>query len=542
MLQSSFKNYDEFKELFVRAKANGETTRRNGVLLAFLTSKAVWDYIKSNESDIRSRYFDVPTRAELNSMGALYSVVKNLMAYADAKLLYTTSECLWEVTIIDRTYYSNKYAADGKKGICIDGDFSAYRYQNQDRGGQVFKMKVGRMFRHLIDLTDLKDVLPESVKLWFCEEITREWEAYAAASIPDGIELHVDDDFRSIYDCGGDTRCYGHFGSCMQNAGDHWRFYRDSVNAKAAYLTQEIDGEARIIARCVIFTNVTREDTGEVIRVAERQYSTDGNDLYQRILIKKLKDGGYIDAYKKTGAGCGDARAFVDLEGNSMSNVDLHIDCDLDSGDYLSYQDSFKWYNECDRIAYNYDADYADGVLDSTDLYYDEEEDEDDGEWDSWHERSAESVSTVYVNGREYTCDDNDMEDFTYVEYGSGRGEYHHNEDVTYCYDIDGYVLSEDAHYSDLLGEDYYDYDQMAEEERQYKKDNGWAYAEYNDDYYEDEEDIESIITDVLYDGSLERQTIFRRTLERLVDNGIAVRDEETGNVYMMRVLKTLSA
>lgn len=543
MLQTSFKNYDEFKELFVRAKANGETTRRNGVLLAFLTSKQVWDYIKSNKDDMRRRYYSAPTRAELNSMGALFAAVKDLLAYAEWKLLNTTSDCLWEINIIDRTYYSNVYESDGKKGICIDGDFSAYRYQNKERGGQVFKMKVGRMFRHIIDLTELKDVLPESVKLWVCEEITREWEAYAAASIPDGIELHVDDDFRSIYDCGGDTRCYGSFGSCMQNAGDHWKFYRDAVKAKAAYLTQKIDDEERIIARCIVFTDVTREDTGEVIRVAERQYSTDGNDLYQRILIKKLKDGGYIDAYKKTGAGCGDARAFVDLAGNSMSDVHMHIDCDLDYGDYLSYQDSFKWYNECERIAYNYDSDYADGQLDETDLYYGgDDDDEEDMEWDSWHERDAESVTTVYVNGREYTCDDDDMDDFTYVEYGNGRGEYHHYDDVTYCCDVDGYVLNDDAYYSELLNEDYYDPDQMKENEKQYKKDSGWAYAEWNDDYCEDEKDIESIITDVLADGSFERQTIFRQSIYRLVARGQAVMDEETGNVYMMDVLERLSA
>ncbi len=45
---------------------------------------------------------------------------------------------------------------------------------------------------------------------------------------------------------------------------------------------------------------------------------------------------------------------FVDLEENSLSDRKFRIECDLDYDDTLSYQDSFKWYNQSGRTADNY--------------------------------------------------------------------------------------------------------------------------------------------------------------------------------------------
>lgn len=76
-------------------------------------------------------------------------------------------------------------------------------------------------------------------------------------------------------------------------------------------------------------------------RLAERQYATDESNTLKRALIDALIKGGHIDGYKRVGAGCGDARAFVDLEENSLSDRKFRIECDLDWDDTLSYQDSF---------------------------------------------------------------------------------------------------------------------------------------------------------------------------------------------------------
>lgn len=533
MITTSFKNYDEFKELFVATNNKGEARRKNGILLSFIKSKEVRKYLRENQPSVQL--------SEFSNMANLFSYCKEFVRYESTRfaLDHAPHYC---IDILDDRYFSDKYAMDGHDGICVDGDCAAYRYQNMEREGRVFKMKVGKMYKHIIDLTGLKDIFPESVKLWLCEEVTRQWEAYAASKIPNDLFLHVDDDFCSIYGSGGRTRdCEGYFHSCMQGEyHENWKFYRDSVKAKAAYLTRGNEDDSPIVARCIIFTEVTRKDTGEVIRVAERQYSTEGDETLQRLLIQKLKDGGYIDAYKKTGAGCGDASAFVDIKGNDLSDVVLSIECNLESGDHLSYQDSFKWYYECRNEATNHreGSDYYES-LDSTDDYYDYE----DLNYDSWHERDTRNDTViVYYNGREYDCDEDELDDFRYLEYGAHRDEYWHVDNITYCEDIDDYVHEDEALYSELLDCSYYEEGEMLDAEREYKKDHGWTYAEYDDDYYEDEDDVTSYIAAVLADGTFERRTISEWSLRRLEKNGLVVIDENTGIAYDSDVLEELAA
>ncbi len=78
---------------------------------------------------------------------------------------------------------------------------------------------------------------------------------------------------------------------------DYYYFYMDSVNASAAYLTDEDD---MVIARCIIYNEVKDQD-GNKWRLAERQYASDENDILKRALIDALIKGGYIDGYKKVG-------------------------------------------------------------------------------------------------------------------------------------------------------------------------------------------------------------------------------------------------
>ncbi len=140
---------------------------------------------------------------------------------------------------------------------------------------------------------------------------------------------------------------WGDFHSCMVDRELH-DFYTESVDANAAYLTNE---EGKVIARCVIYNRVMDQGRKKIWRLAERQYATDESNTLKRALIDALIKGGHIDGYKKVGAGCGDARAFVDLEENSLSDRKFRIECDLDWDDTLSYQDSFKWYNHSEETA-----------------------------------------------------------------------------------------------------------------------------------------------------------------------------------------------
>ena len=578
MLQSSFKNYDEFKELFVAKNADGSTRRKNGILLAFYKGKEMRKYLRDvwPEVDVKS----------IKSVGSLYTLMKRIIKHESEK--YWETHSTWNVRIMDDTYYSDKYQTDGHDGICIDGDISAYRYQNMERDGRVFKMKVGKMYRHIIDLTALNSIVPETVKLYVCEELTREWEAYCVARIPksDELVLHVDDNFKGIYsnsDCG---RKYFH--SCMQGDGrDNWKFYRDAVKAKAAYLTEGEDG--CIVARCIVFTEVTREDTGEVIRVAERQYSrpvsdTDGNadELLQRVLVQKLVEGGYVDAYKKVGAGCGDARAYLDKDGNDLSNVELHITCNLSDGDYLSYQDTFKWYDPEVNVAYNYNADdaYCDLSITESTFYADED---DRGCWSEYNDETIPTNEAVYVETREdyfwssqvrYAYrygyrEDCFEEDCLYInnayyyagedceepeEYGIRRceycdewyleknGVYSELTEETYCCEgcleeAEKEYKERNWYYSELLDEYYEDEEEMEDAEREYK-DEYWHFSEYDEDYYEDEDDVTEWLSafSKVY-NTWERQTISYDSIKWLVANGEAVLDEETGIYYSKKAL-----
>jgi hypothetical protein len=49
MINMPFKNYDEFKELFVKTDNNGKKRRVNGVLLSWLKSKEVYKLYMSED-------------------------------------------------------------------------------------------------------------------------------------------------------------------------------------------------------------------------------------------------------------------------------------------------------------------------------------------------------------------------------------------------------------------------------------------------------------------------------------------------------------
>ena len=117
--------------------------------------------------------------------------------------------------------------------------------------------------------------------------------------------LIVNTDFKRIY---SSSDCVGCFHSCMVDQ-DHHYFYRDSVEAKAAFLVNEDD---MVIARAILWPKVFDQD-GNVYRYLDRQYATDGNVVLMRALIDELIKAGEIDCYKVPGCGCSDANAIVDI-------------------------------------------------------------------------------------------------------------------------------------------------------------------------------------------------------------------------------------
>ena len=500
-----FKNYEEFKEFFVREVPGKGRELKNKALLAYLGATELRAYLK----DLAKDNPPVGELLTIRDMAALYEIWDTIIQNQ------STKAHPYVISIMGNEYGSDKYKTDGRDGICLDGDIRAYRYVNVERD-RIFKMKIGKLYKSIIQGTEAGRLLPEPVVLYMCEEMTRQWEAWATTRVPsEPYELHVDDDFYAIYD--GTGRCKGDFGSCMRG-GSHSEFYTESVTAKAAYLT---DAEGRIVARCIIFTEVKDDKTGEILRLAERQYSSEGDEMLKRLLIQKLIDGGHIDGYKKMGASCSDSRLFVSNSGESWADRKFSIECTLEVyGGTVSYQDSFKYYNPTADRAYNYSSAYHDYALDTTSInIYEEDDDEEEGTWDEYHQEyiHGDTVTAIY-NGHEIEVDEDRLGRFTYCEHDD---IYCYDDEVVDTYDC-GYVPDAYDHwYSNMLDRDYRYKETMEEDEAEFKAEHPY-YAEYDDEWFGSKDDLARIIS-VDENQETKIMTIGKRRLHNLIVGGSAI-------------------
>lgn len=485
MMQFGFKDYNEFKGIFVREDGR----RKNGVLLSFFKNKDVRKFARDMK---QLRKF-----LNIKSMAELFAVCDEFVR--------NTARGGYTINILGKSYYNEKYLSDNFNGVCDDMDFTAYRYKNMERDGQVFKMKIGKMYKHLIQTSDFGKLLNEQIILFMCEEMARKWIAENASKYSK-YHLHVDDDFEKIY---SSDWLIDDFGSCMTDEYQH-SFYEDAVDASAAYLTNDDGG---IVARCVIFNKCTDQD-GKVWRLAERQYSSGGDEVLKQMLVCALINGKHIDGYKKVGADCHNSRAFISVDGTPLTDRCFHIKCYLDKGDTLSYQDSFKWYDMDTYTAYNYnDCDDCCDMLDITDAKFCPN----GRNYDEYHETyTRNDVLTVYYHGNRITCDCEDLEDFYYID--GARGYYHHS-DVSTCEECSEMFMPDEGRsvYSDITEEWYCCSDCRESAEQEYKESN-WEYSEYDDEYFESVETFYNLEGDVYVE-----RTISPESLEDLGDNVVEV-------------------
>lgn len=383
---------DTFKKYF-----GTPDNRKNKILLAALKDKTLWQYGKGLREDLRV--------FTINSLDKLYNHSMQLM-----RLTFDEDGIV---------FYSDNYKLDDYDGICEDGDVSAIRYARRDNG-KVYKMKAGKFFRKLLAESNISGVC-EQVAAYCAEEFARRWETYAANNQPDNkYTLVVDEDFEAIYDS---DRCPGDFGSCMVDDGNY-TFYEDAVDAHAASLR---NGDDEIVARCIIFDRVQDDSTGKQYRLAERQYSRDGDEKLKRLLVDRLISEGKIDGYKTVGAGCGEARSFVPVPGVEFNRDRLSIRCSLEDGDRISYQDSFKWYD--------YDTGRADNhgcgsiELDTTDSYISFDNHEDDC-WSDYNNEYIPEEDAYYVESREDYFWGNQVVRAYYMRNGRWYDDYYFEDDV----------------------------------------------------------------------------------------------------------------
>lgn len=501
----TFKNYAEFQQIFGVREFEGEKTRKNKILLSLLKDE------ETHKRAIKTGDF---TLLSIKNMVDLRNICTRKISKSGAK----SRKLRYKLNLLGISYYSNIYSLDNMNGICEDGTPNAIRYINHENNRE-WKMKCGKFMKHLIQSTKFGKTLPESILIWLCEEFSRDWQSHVIGKLPKN-KLYINDNFADIYDS---KRLKGYneksdcFVSCMVNKGFH-SFYKDSVKAKAAYLEDE---NGMIIARCIIWPEVYDED-GKVWRYAERQYSYMCNDVYKQALVDALIQAGKIDCYKKIGAACSDSTAIVDIKGNSLAEKKFYVDCDLDCDDTLSYQDTFKWYSMYNHKAYNYvagdyDLDVTDGSLSDADNNGDDEP----SEWDSFHERYVYEVCTVFYHGGEETCDIDNRDNFELF-----NGEWYHNDDIVKCPECGTKMLNpkyydenDNVFQSDITGKAYCCLDCREKAKDKYMKEN-WYYSDYDNEWFEDKNDITTYHRYNCITCEYEDKTISKETLNELLEKG----------------------
>lgn len=458
---TAFSNAKEFQALF------GETehgSRRNAILLALFKSHSIWEWCKKTND---WQLLGIKSMAEMKRQ-----VFFRLDLYSQGNYIVQLKG--WS----SRYLRSDKYETDEYLGIPMDetastGDFIRYINKETDK---VYKMRSGKFLRKVILESEFGKALPEQVLTWMLEELVADWRVQSANEVP-RYHLVIDTDFEAIYDR---SCCCGSFGSCMTDQGYH-TFYSDAcVGAKAASLQDEND---IIIARCIIYD--AEDEYGKKWRLAERQYAT--KELHKQLLVNALIEGGHIDGYKRVGADCGAANSFVSNDGEDLSSLGFSIECNLDWGDTVSYQDSFKWYNMSEHKAYNYYECNYDEVLDITDGSL-------PGEWDDYHDRYARYTERAYYQGEEIHVDEDEMGDFRYF-----RGDYYHEDDIMECPQCGGEFLNPEYYddyglfYSKVTEEWYCDEVCRDLAEKEYKE-NWWHWAEFDQDYVEHSDELSDVL------------------------------------------------
>lgn len=466
MLLFNIRDYEDFKYLFgLEAHGNGVKSRKNKILLQHIKNPALIKWCREHND---WSLLHIRSMAELKHLvlGYIRETGK-----ADPSLPN-------KVILIGNIYWSGQYRTDLMEGLCEDFDKKAVRYVN-NKTERVYKMKAGKFFTSLIKETEIGQILSQQVVNWLSEEFTQDWQTYTFGQTPN-VELHVDDNFSLIYD---ECACKDFNGcSCMVGRNRHY-FYEECVDAKAAYLL-DIDGY--VLARAILFTDV-RDENGNKWRLLERQYSKESNEVLKRLLVDLCIKGGYIDGYKQIGAGCSESRAFVANDGSSLADKKFSIKCELSLSGTLSYQDSFKYYDYDNEVAYNYPEASYEYCLDTTDLNLEGDDDDDDQDYDEYHDYDCDETRICYYHGNAISVDVDNLEDFVWI---NSEDEYYHRDDVTQCDACGEWIVKDHATYNSEA-EAYFCNEEC---ERKYIREN-YYYSEYDDDYFHHEEDVTTIQT-----------------------------------------------
>lgn len=513
----SFKNYEEFKKLFAIVEhGNGAKSRKNKILLAWLKDRRflkTWLYVqrlfleKGVSKEIIFKYDYLSAKSMDDVKNAVMHIMRWFAPYVfdprNESYEYVEGSKLFDLndwTLRHRTLY-----LDDRNGLCKK-DTKSVRYINSERDNRVFKMKAGKFITSCLDSLPFTEILPEQVKRWIGEEFARDWQVYAESRIGvSTLTLHVgsgESDFKTIYD---DKRYKGDFHSCMGGK-DQYSFYADAVDASAAWLT---GSDGMIVARCVIFNDV-RDENGKSWRLAERQYSSDMDEVLKQTLVNRLIKEGLIDGYKRVGVDCHDNRNFVANNGESLRAKRFSIECRLYDGDTLSYQDSFVCYDYNKDIAYNhYDVYYTD-TLDVTDHHFYSSHDN-----ERWSDYSQEWIADDVAEYDDYHEDwmhEDCSTDAIYNGHHIHINEYRTN-DFVWSEEEDCYIYEDEAVWVENLLDDILRRNAVEDIHGEWQRANDCVHSAYHDEYILKED---AIYSEVLEDWFEDEKTMHEAEKEEL--------------------------
>ena len=231
-------------------------------------------------------------------------------------------------------------------GICLDGDVTSIRYQNR-KNGNIYKMKIGKYVNKFLEYKGAN--LPcwisnPTLRIFFIEEITELWKNKRLKDKT--LHVVVDKDFHAIYDPGQRPENGTNFDSCM-DGDDNWNYYADHEDIYDAVSLQ--DDEGLIYARAILVHCFDRE--GNAHNYLERIYCN--KRMYKDLLFEKAKAEGVFDLYKGLDASCHDADEIYSVTTDRKINYRVYIPLTLEDDDWMSYQDTFKWYYPGLHKAYN---------------------------------------------------------------------------------------------------------------------------------------------------------------------------------------------
>jgi len=342
MIANQFQNFEDFKNRFgfktgedgkYLVNANGVRQRKNNIVYQywkehFLYLKKVDKYSLKEAFDSASKHNtpkDVFREMLITVFGMDLSTTCPVISFNEYKLL--------------------------NSGICLDGDVTSVRYENT-KTGHIYKMKIGKYVNKCLD--NLPDRTRKrlfwldnpTLRIFFIEEITELWKNKRLKDMT--MRVVVNKDFQAIYNPDlrpEDARC---FDSCM-DGDNNWNYYKDHDNIYDAVSLQ--DEEGLIYARAILVTCYDKNDQEH--KYLERIYCN--KRMYKDLLFEKAKAEGLFDLYKGLDASCHESKAIKKVSDDKTIDFPVYINLELEEEDWLSYQDTFKWYYPDLAKAYNYE-------------------------------------------------------------------------------------------------------------------------------------------------------------------------------------------